>query len=197
MQKKFLDKISKYNNDIILLEGTRGITATESMLLIQTGRHLATLLPNSIFRSGNAPGSDKFFIQGVNEVEGSNIELVLPFSNHRSQQKNSTPNACIISLEELSAVELKEIVSIGSIANPKHASLLSLYEPGSKNALSIKASFLLRNVVKVIGNPKQGYRKVSVGLFHVNHQKQGGTGFTMNICKCLGIKCMSQDDYFS
>ena len=195
MNKIFLDKIRKYNNDVILLEGTREVLATE--LLIQTGKKLATLLPNSIFRSGNAPGSDQNFIQGVNEVKSSNIELVLPFSNHRSHQKNSTPNARIISLEELSADELKEIITIGSNANSKHASLLSLYEPGSKNVLSTKAAFLLRNVIKVIGLPSKNFRKISAGLFHVNHQKQGGTGFTRNVCRYIGIgiECFTQEDF--
>ena len=161
MQKTFLDKISKYNNDVILLEGTRDITATKTMLLTQTGKQLADLLSCSVYRSGNAPGTDSAFIKGVGEVEGSNIELVLPFSNHRSHQKNNTPNARIISLEDLDADELKEIITIGSNANPKHASLLSLYEPGSKNILSIKAAFLLRNVVKVPGSKREITRNSS------------------------------------
>lgn len=197
MQKTFLEKISKYNNDVILLEGTRDITAIESMLLTQSGRHLATLLPNSIFRSGNAPGSDQSFSFGVSEVEGSNIELVLPFNKHRSQQKNNTPNARIISLDELSADEINEVKSIGMRANPRHISLLSLYEPGSKNLLSIKAAFLLRNVIKVTGVPSKGFRKAAAGLFQVNHQKQGGTAFSMNVSRYMGIECYTQEDYLT
>lgn len=193
MQKTFLDKISEYSNGVILLEGTREVTATEFEALTQTGKKLATLLPNSIFRSGNAPGSDEGFIKGVNDVKGSTIQLILPFGNHRKQSLPS--NAYVISLEELSAEELKEIIIIGSNANPKHSSLLSLYKPDSKNVLSTKASFLLRNVVKVTGVLARDFKKASAGVFQVNPQKKGGTEFTMNICKYLGVECFTQEDF--
>ena len=190
------DNISKYNGKVILLEGSRDITVIDYKKLVVVGRSLALVLPGSIFRSGNAPGSDEAFIKGVGMVEGSHIELILPFADHRKQ--NIPPsNSRNISLEDLSAEELNEIKRIGSKANPDRSSLLNHYQPEAKSIPNIKASYLLRDVLKVTGSLSNGFLPCSVGIFYLNPKKpqKGGTAFTIAVAKYMGIETYTHDEY--
>src|ERR1700739_689618 len=99
----FWDEFSNIDNKVILLEGTRKITAQEFESLSDIGKRIKDIAPNSIFRSGNAPGTDSAFMQQIVLDEKSKVELILPFKKHRS---NNVPNnTIVISLDDLLANE--------------------------------------------------------------------------------------------
>ena len=191
----FWDKICNQEEAIILLVGIRDISIPDSEKLLNVGNRLACMLPKSTFRSGNAPGSDEAFIEGVSQVANSNIELILPFSNHRSQNIPATSRT--ISLEDLTEDEISELKSIGKKAKAGYSILLDYYRPKSKKLFSTKASYLIRDILAVTGSPSNEFLPCSVGIFHLNPLKPrlGGTAFTILVAKYMGIKTYTQDDY--
>lgn len=177
---------------IILLEGTRSITSAEELKLIELGRDTAHINPNCLFRSGNAPGSDESFIRGVRQVNTASIQLVLPFFNHRNTKHPTTTK--VFCLDELSSVEIDDLKYLSNQANPGRKSLVNLYDCENKSRLSIKASYLLRDVLKVVGSSHCGLSPISTAIFYVNLHKplSGGTGHTIRTCQYLNIPYLTQ-----
>lgn len=72
---------------VILLEGKRNVQDEDKEKLVQLGKLLATHMPLAHFRSGNAPGADELFAQGVVEVDASRFHLILPDAKHRQRSR--------------------------------------------------------------------------------------------------------------
>ncbi|HCC54228.1 MAG TPA: hypothetical protein DEQ20_04790 [Desulfobulbaceae bacterium] len=58
----FLQQARKHERPIILLEGTRKVPENEVNRLHDLATLLADSLPAAVFRSGNAQGSDSYFL---------------------------------------------------------------------------------------------------------------------------------------
>lgn len=71
--------LSKTLNPAILLEGHRTVPAEVAPLLLELGWILAVRWPSARFWSGNAPGSDTFFAEGVVSVDPARLEYVAPY----------------------------------------------------------------------------------------------------------------------
>ena len=128
--KELIEKLP--TNPVILLEGTRNITASTNFILQQFATHLAKLLPKATFRSGNATGSDEAFITGLVNVQHPHIELVLPYKNHRN--KNIPTNAKTLVLDEIPAVEIEHLKNISITANPATKSIVSFFDFNKMNS---------------------------------------------------------------
>ena len=59
-----MEKAGLQEQALILLEGTRNVPERDSENLSRLGEQLARLLPESLFRSGNAPCADQAFANG-------------------------------------------------------------------------------------------------------------------------------------
>ena len=184
----FLEVFDKPGN-IILLEGKRNVLPGDADKLPALGTLLAR---NSIymrFRSGNASGSDELFSLGVAEVDPSRLELIKPYASHRKTAFNESKS---YSMDDVNLAAEPEVV-YHSRQHPQMAGLVDKYMTQVRNRLTMKAAYILRDTVKVIGT-QAGISPASVALFYddLSNPLQGGTGHTISVCKNLLVPYCDQ-----
>lgn len=164
---------------IILLEGKRNVLPEDTDKLKAIARQLALDLPLATFRSGNAGGSDELFAEGVATVDVQRLQLIKPYSTHR---KNKLYEEITTSLDEITLHENDEVIYHTKKATKNATNLVDNYVKGVKNKLSIKASYLIRDTVKVLGSGD--IEPADVALFYddLKDPVSGGTGHTIRVC---------------
>jgi hypothetical protein len=95
------DYLSANNAPVILLEGTRQLPDNDRPSLVALGQLLATELPQAVFRTGNATGTDTAFAEGVARVDARRLQFVIPQT--RMGRSRIPPLAYTVSLEQLTA----------------------------------------------------------------------------------------------
>ena len=189
------DFIQKYDfkGSVVLLEGKRDVADADKSKLIDLGKLLAEQTEHMIFRSGNADGADYYFSKGVAEVDAERLEVILPYSGHRKKANiaNKTYDLDNIDLEEE-----KDVIE-QSMKNKEMKNLISEYVSGVKNRSTIKAAYIIRDTVKVIGTST--ISKASFAIFYddLDKPKTGGTGHTMLVCEENNIPVISQEIWFA
>ena len=182
--------ILKYDheNSVVLLEGKRLVSDEYKDKLTKLGRLLALKTSRMIFRSGNADGSDFFFSRGVASVDSSRLQVITPYSGHRKKY-NVAGNS--VSLEDLDLDAEPEVVRY-SRENRKTARVLDQYLSGERDRFSMKAAYIIRDTVKVLG---AGHvMPATFGIFYDNPEdpESGGTGHTIRVCRERGIPVIDQ-----
>ncbi|HEB61871.1 MAG TPA: hypothetical protein ENI82_01855 [Bacteroidetes bacterium] len=182
--KKIYDK----PGSIVLIEGKRKVKETEKESLVQLGKILAEQTKHITFRSGNAAGSDELFSRGVCRVDPSRLMVITPYTGHR-QKKNIANQS--ISLDDIN-LEKEDEVLYYSKKNKKTKHLIDKYVKGERGRYAIKAAYIIRDTIKVIGTGK--IKPVSLGIFYddLNEPMSGGTGHTMDICLKNNIPVINQ-----
>jgi hypothetical protein len=189
----FKNFCKQYANGIILLEGKRTVKPEEQEKLIAIGKLVATHLPKATFRSGNADGSDYYFSQGVASVNPNQLEVITPYSNHRNKYNVAgTTHA----LDEINLVNEPEVVYYSKNHKPTK-SLVDKYMTGNKDQYAIKAAYILRDTIKVLGT-NAGIMPITVALFYedLENPMQGGTGHTQRVCLENQITFFNQTTFF-
>jgi len=178
---------------IILLEGKRRVLPEDMSLLIALGVKLCSAMKYARFRSGNASGSDELFAMGVSKVDGSRMEVILPYSGHR---KEKSMGYSTHSLDDLDLAAEPEI-AYHTRSNRRNVKLIDDYVNGINNHVTIKAAYLLRDTVKVIGT-QSGIPKADFALFYDDllNPGSGGTGHTMMVCKNNHVPFVNQTIWF-
>lgn len=190
---KFSDLITSIASPVVLLEGSRMVEEANKTRITTFGEKLAYEFPNAIFRSGNANGSDSFFAEGVSSINPQQLELVLP----NKRKTKSTDGEKRICLEDLTDAEIKRICKITKDATPINKALIEYYEKGFQGSPRIKAQYLLRDALKVIGSKKLNFKPANFGIFYLNSTKKtgGGTGHTIRVCELLNIPVILQNQW--
>ncbi|PQJ74760.1 hypothetical protein [Polaribacter gangjinensis] len=183
-----------YAKGIILLEGKRNVPEKDKIKLIEIGKLLAEKMPHATFRSGNADGSDYFFSQGVACVSPKQLQVITPYVNHRKKYNLAET---IFDLDSIDLLNEPDIV-YHSKNHKGTKSLVEKYVAGDKDKYAIKAAYILRDTIKVIGT-QAGIPPISVGLFYedLNNPMQGGTGHTQRVCINNAIPLFTQETYFN
>ena len=178
---------------IILLEGKRLVKEADAAQLWALGKMLALALPEARFRSGNAPGADALFTEGVVSVDASRMELMLPYAGHRKKYASGIQTH---PLDQINLAAEPEVV-YQTAQHKNSRNLVQRYLDGKRDQAAIKASYLLRDTVKVLG--AAGIPPATVGLFYVDLQDpdSGGTGHTMRVCRDMGIPVFDQTTWLS
>jgi hypothetical protein len=191
---EFLKLIVALDEPVILLEGKRVVLPEDRDQLSSLGRLLALKLPSCRFRSGNAPGADELFIRGVNEVDPSRVELILPYSGHRSSA--SQPNYTL-ALDSISLAAEPQVLYHSELLLGKN--LVNAYSEGQRNRITSKASYLIRDTLKVTGSISAGLKKADFALFYddLTNPGKGGTGHTMIVCRQASVLYADQQVWFS
>lgn len=173
---------------IVLLEGKRTVLDEDKIKLVEIGRVITSKTKFITFRSGNAAGADYHFSEGVISVDPSRLQVIIPFQKHRHKDNLSYKT---ISLDQINLLREPEVI-YQSRFNKKTAGLIDKYVSGDINRFTIKASYIIRDTVKVLG--AKDIQAASFGIFYDNlfATKMGGTGHTMNICQLNGIKFIDQ-----
>lgn len=191
----FLQEARKRDRPIILLEGTRKVPESEVKRLHDLAAFLASSLPNAVFRSGNAQGSDSHFFHALAAENPERLEYILPYPG--SGKKRIQPMARVFSLEDLNQEENAALVKSTLAASPDLEDLVTMFLARGRNRVTVKAMYLLRDALKVIGAPSISLRPADFGFFFVNPEKpfSGGTGHTIRVCQKMGVPVYTKDDW--
>lgn len=175
---------------VILLEGKRKVLPEDAPKLIKLGELLCRTMKHANFRSGNAPGADELFADGVSQVDASRMEVILPYSGHR---KKAVRGYDTYALDEFTLAAEPEVTYQTKSAS-RHEKLVDEFVDGVSNSVTIKAAYLLRDTVKVIGT-RSGIPRATFALFYddLKNPGKGGTGHTMNVCRNNQVPFVNQE----
>jgi len=185
--------LTQHSGPVILLEGTRQVPPEQTACLRTLAERLAVALPRAVFRSGNAQGADHAFFSGLRYVPAERLEIVLPYPG--SGAKRLPPSGRVISLAEVPTPDLPGLAATTLAASPSLDSMIHGYLAYGRKRHTAAAMYLLRDTLKVTGNPALGLAPADLGFFFVNEQApdSGGTGHTMRVCRHLGVPVITQD----
>ncbi len=189
--EEFIDLFDK-DRSIVLLEGKRNVLEEDQVKLTALGELLASKTMKMIFRSGNAEGADHFFSMGVASIDNKRLQVITPYDGHR--QKNNYAYETF-SLDKVDLAAETDVV-YQSKNNKKAGRLIDQYVSGERNRVSVKAAYILRDTIKVIGTDQ--IRPASFGIFYddLKNPGRGGTGHTMNVCDQNNIPVIDQRVWF-
>jgi len=190
--QKFTRIVEDNPQSVILLEGMRALLDSDKDKLVTLARLLTEQFPDAKFRTGNASGTDEAFAKGVAEADPSRLEYILSYAGHRT--KNMEAGSQCISLKDVPEME-EQAVSSSLLSSPAYKSLMEKRTVVPK--LRAKANYILRDTVKVIGAPEQGFSPATIGLFYANSDDPmiGGTGHTIRVCREYDVPVVLQDDW--
>ncbi|MCB1147857.1 MAG: hypothetical protein KDK38_13740 [Leptospiraceae bacterium] len=206
MQLKYLEKYSDFltevggtgKSPVILLEGKRKIPSEYSEKAMRLGEKLANDIPEAVFRSGNADGSDYFFTEGVRQVNPSALQIFAPYRGHR--KKFIISEAEYVYPEQLADEVTEKTIASSILASPKYRGLLK--QIGQKNGAGARSRYILRDTLKVLGTSNTGTIETSDHLAPVSFAfffadlddiNSGGTGHTIRVCDKSGVPYILQD----
>jgi len=184
---EFLQKYD-YEGSVVLLEGKREVSDTDKDKLFELGRSLVSRTEYIIFRSGNAAGADHYFSCGVVSVDKKQLQLIAPYSNHRSK---ASQDCEIVSPDDLDLTAETEIINQSKL-NKKTKKLIDKYVAGERNKNTIKAAYIIRDTIKVLGTKSIGPASFAFFYDNLSNPMSGGTGHTMNICRVNNIPYIDQ-----
>lgn len=190
--REFINQFD-HENSIVLLEGKRNVLENDKPKLVELGKLLASETRHIIFRSGNAVGADQLFSDGVTMIDHKRLQVITPYSGHRKKTNNAYKT---ISLNDMKISAAPEVL-YQSKSNKKMITLIDQYVSGEINPVSIKAAYIIRDTVKVMGINE--LNAASFGIFYDDLKKPqtGGTGHTMNVCKQKNVPFINQLVWFS
>jgi len=189
----FEQMVARSPHAVVLLEGRRGISEAESMTARDFGELLARRFPGLRFRSGNAEGADQAFADGVARVDAQRLQIVAPYASHR--RKSRHPAVVYSSPEDMSSEQVEKAIQRTAAASPKAGRLLHRWKDGG--ALAAKATYLLRDTMKVLGHSEE-FPKPVCGIFFIDPSDPmaGGTGHTIRVCQQESVPVVFQNDWF-
>jgi len=176
---------------VVLLEGKRKVLAADAPKLVELGALLARHTKHILFRSGNADGSDYLFSKGVVSVHPLRLQVITPYTGHR-QKTNLAYDS--ISLDDIDMAAEELIYQTKS--NMRVSNLVDQYVAGERTHFSIKAAYLLRDTVKVIGTDTLSPASFAIFYDDLKKPKTGGTGHTMQVCDNKSIPRINQQVWF-
>ena len=184
---EFIDNYD-HPDSIVLLEGKRNVLEADQLKLVALGELLASSTKHIVFRSGNAPGADDLFSSGVAKVDHKRLQVITPYSGHR---KKSNLAYETFPLDELNIAEEPEVI-YQSKGNKKVEKLVDQFVAGDRNRNAIKAAYILRDTIKIIGT--KDIPPTTFGIFYddLHNPQTGGTGHTMEVCTQNNIPLIDQ-----
>lgn len=123
------------------------------------------------------------------------LEYILPYP--ASAQKRTPSQARAFSLKDLSREETDAVVESSLSVSPDLEGLIRLFLDRGRNNVTVKAMYLLRDTLKVIGAPSLDLPPADFGFFFVNPEKPlaGGTGHTILVCQQRKVPVFTQNDW--
>jgi hypothetical protein len=186
--------IELYNtkDTIILLEGKRDVLDEDCEKLEKLGNLLASRMPFANFRSGNAPGSDDLFKEGVAAVDPTRFHVIIPDSGHGKRRREGITS---YSLDDMQITNEDRVI-YESRKYKKTEKLVDRYLSGVRDKTTHYITPIIRDAVKVIGHG--AIPPATVALFYddLSNPEDGGTGFTIKTCRDNGVPFYDQRVWF-
>lgn len=189
--EEFIKDFDK-ENVVVLLGGKRKVLPADVDLLVRLGEVLANKTKKIKFRSGNADGADYYFSQGICNIDKSRLEVITPYSGHRKKANIANDT---ISLDNINIASEPEVV-YQSKGNKKTEKLVDQYVDGARNRISMKAAYIIRDTVMVIGTETIPPATFAIFYDDLDNPKTGGTGHTMSVCGRNSIPVIDQSVWF-
>ena len=190
----FAEFIERFDcpGSVVLLEGKRTVAVSDRPRLQALGQLLARRTRHILFRSGNASGADHWFSRGVAGVEPMRLQVITPYAGHRREDNRAGET---IALDRIDLADEPELIAQSRL-HAKTSRLIDPYLTGERNAVTIKAAYILRDTVKVLGT--QDVKPAACALFYDNldNPRRGGTGHTMAVCERNGVPVLDQRCWF-
>ncbi len=187
--------IDKYDlpGSVVLLEGKRDVKDRDMEKLEKIGSLLTEKTKHILFRSGNAKGADLYFSKGVAYIDKTRLQAIAPYGTHRKKENLAYST---ISLDDVSLIGESKVV-YQSKMNKKTEKLIDRYVSGERDRFSMKAAYIIRDTVKVLGT--KDVKPASFGIFYddLDEPMSGGTGHTMNVCKKNNVGYINQRTWFA
>lgn len=181
---------------VVLLMGKRDVLPADKPLVIALGRLLAQRTQHVRFRSGNAGGADTDFFSGARETETCipRLEVITPFDGHRARYNKGIQTT---SLDDLNLLEEERVV-YQSALNAKTKHLIKPFVNGAGGKINLKAGYIIRDTVSVIGAGNGQIPPADFGIFYTDlkNPDEGGTGFTMKLCRINNVPLITQRIWF-
>jgi hypothetical protein len=168
---------------VLLVEGIRALPGADRDAVVAFGGMLAQRLPGVMFRSGNAAGTDSAFSEGVSAVAPDRMEYVLTHPGMGRARRH--PAGRVVSLDQVSPVRERQLDEYTVGASPGALRLVRAHrDRHGAGPLAAKAKYLLRDTLKVVGDPQLGLPPATAGVFYVDEDDalSGGTGHTIKVC---------------
>ena len=195
-EKKGDAMIEMENKRTVLLEGTRSVPEKDMQSISSFAEMLALKYPEVTFRSGNAAGSDELFAKGIEAVDPLRMEQMLPYPG--ANKKRLHKDSRVLPLTELTRKELEDLATLCLEATPGYNKLIDAYMKTMKtNRFTVKATYLLRDALKVTGLKRLNFAPAELGIFYVNPENpaKGGTGHTVRMCELRNIPVIKQNQW--
>ncbi len=185
-----MEQLSRIPIPVVALVGKREVPTNEQQHLIEMGRKLAQMLPNAIFRSGNAKGADSLFASGVNIIDRDRLSLFLPYAKHRTKQ---TVGHVSYDLEQLNLASEYNLVAAAR-THPTTRHHVDNYLRGDRDRFTMKIAYIFRDVWMILGSNKPELPRVDAVIYYddLNDPLSGGTGFTVKLAKSKFVPTFNQ-----
>jgi hypothetical protein len=98
-------------------------------------------------------------------------------------------------MADLPSVAEERVADLSRRTTPSTGGLIEAYRAdGRQSALGAKGAYLVRDTLKVIGDPDSGLAPATAGLFFVKEADplSGGTGHTIRVCLEHGVPVVTQ-----
>lgn len=190
--RELAERLAEWPRPVVLLEGTRALPAGAEVRLAAVAARLVEAMPQAIFRSGNAPGSDAAFVRGLGAAAAARLELVVPYAAHRQAARSA--GRCV-TLRQVDPGTLGALVELCAAATPRQADLFRRFADGRlPPALVFKARYLLRDALKVHGCADLNLAPATAAVLflHPDDPDRGGAGHTRRVCALKGVPVFDQ-----
>lgn len=177
-----------YPGAVVLLEGKREVAEDDAEKLTAFGRLLAARTKNMIFRSGNAAGADSLFCLGAGEQAKERIQVVVPYTGHRSKYNDGYQTFSADQVDYLAEPQ----IAYNARKVPETGKIIDRYISGVRDRASMKAAYLIRDAMKVTGTSEISPASFAIFYDDLNKPESGGTGFTMKICRENNVPFIDQ-----
>jgi hypothetical protein len=193
--EEFCRCVDRKAEPVVLLEGTRGVPANEIPRIERFAAALARRFPRIQFRTGNAPGSDEAFARGVETVDATRLEYVLPYAGHRGKACDGPSRR--VAMTDLSAQAEERAARHSAGSSPQYRSMLERRDAAAP--LRARSRYIMRDTIKVIGAGEARLRPATAAIFFANPQDsmKGGTGHTIRVCRDQGVPVALQDEWMA
>lgn len=174
---------------VVLLEGKRTVAEKDQPLLEGIAAKLTRLSSYILFRSGDAPGADFFFSQGVAGVDPQRLEKIQPYAAHRTAAALSSRHFPTDDIDGSDGASRQSF----SRLHGNNAGISDWQRSSKGSSLAAKARYILRDTLKITGAGDL-VQKASFAIFYDDHEnpESGETGHTMLVCRKCGIPFIDQ-----
>jgi hypothetical protein len=131
-------------------------------------------------------------------VDPARLELLLPRTGMGKHRVNGA--AKVASLEQCSVVREEQAIYQSKAASPQNARLFEEgYRQGKNRRMAAKATYLLRDALKVIGDPSLDLAPATAAIFYVDPDDlmAGGTGHTIRVCRQNKVPVITQAEWWA